>query len=183
MKAPNAASLLDGRAAGEGYQLGELWVEPFATPHDAAGSVGYSIAGGGQRMAICTDLGFVSREVEDAIRGCDLLVCEANHDEDWVRTGPYPYSLIQRVLGDQGHLSNEAGAELALYAIRNGAKEIILAHLSAENNTPAHALRVVADRLRAAGVDLDREVRLSVAPRSELGRTCFLGENREVFCV
>ena len=90
---------------------------------------------------------------------------------------------FQLTHGDQGHLSNEAGAELALYAIRNGAREIILAHLSAENNTPAHALRVVADRLRAAGVDLDREVRLSVAPRSELGRTCFLGENREVYCV
>ena len=73
-----------------------------------------------------------------------------------------------------------AAAELALFAIQNGAREVILAHLSAENNTPAHALRVVGDRLRGAGVELDREVRLSVAPRSEMGRTCFLGEEKEV---
>ena len=182
-KVPFVDELVRQQEPGTGVWLGELWVESFATPHDAAGSVGYSITGDGCRMVLCTDLGYVTPEVKAAVRGCDLLICEANHDEDWVRTGPYPYSLIQRVLGDRGHLSNEAGAELALYAIKNGAREVILAHLSAENNTPAHALRVVAGRLRAAGVDLDREVRLSVAPRSELGQTCFLGENQEVCCV
>jgi len=178
-RAPWAQELLQPCYAGSALDLGDVLAESFATSHDAPGSVGYSLCGGGSRMAVCTDLGFVSREVEDGVRGCDLLVCEANHDEDWVRTGPYPYYLKQRVLGDRGHLSNEAGAELALFAIRNGAKEIVLAHLSAENNTPAHALRVVGDRLRYAGVDLDREVRLSVAPRSEMGRTCFLGEEKE----
>lgn len=183
LKAPCAREQLRPCQPGSLLDLGEVLVESFPTSHDAPGSVGYSISGGGQRMALCTDLGFVSKEVENAVRGCDLLVCEANHDEDWVRTGPYPYSLIQRVLGDYGHLSNEAGAELALYAIQNGAKEVILAHLSAENNTPAHALRVVSDRLRRAGVDLEHEVRLSVAPRDALGRTCFLGGNREVVCL
>lgn len=182
-KAPCAQELLRPCQAGFVLDLGEVLVESFATSHDAPGSVGYSISGGGQRLVLCTDLGFVSKEVEDMVRGCDLLICEANHDEDWVRTGPYAYYLKQRVLGDQGHLSNEAGAELALYAVRNGAKEVILAHLSAENNTPAHALRVVSDRLRRAGVDLDREVRLSVAPRNELGRTCFLGCEKEVSAV
>lgn len=178
-KAPWARELLRPCMAGSALDLGEVLVESFPTSHDAPGSVGYSICGGGSRMALCTDLGFVSKEVEDAVRGCDLLVCEANHDVDWVNTGPYPYYLKQRVLGDYGHLSNEAGAELALYAIQNGAREIVLAHLSAENNTPAHALRVVSDRLRRRGVDLEREVRLSVAPRNELGRTCFVGEKKE----
>ena len=181
-KAPWAQGQLRPCHAGFSLDLGDVLVESFATSHDAPGSVGYSLCGGGSRMALCTDLGFVSREVEDAVKGCELLVCESNHDEDWVRTGPYPYQLKQRVLGDQGHLSNEAGAELALFAIRNGAREVILAHLSAENNTPAHALRVVGDRLRRAGVDLDREVRLSVAPRNEMGRTCFLGEEKEAVC-
>ena len=182
-KAPWAKNQLRPCQPGFALDLDEVLVESFPTSHDAPGSVGYSLCGGGSRMVLCTDLGFVSKAVEDAVRGCELLVCESNHDEDWVRTGPYPYYLIQRVLGDYGHLSNEAGAELALYAIQNGAKEVILAHLSAENNTPAHALRVVADRLRRAGVDLEHEVRLSVAPRSELGRTCFLGEDREVVCL
>ena len=179
-KAPCAGELLREICPGEELELGELTVLPFATSHDTPGSVGYSVSGGGKRLVLCTDLGFVSREVEEAVRGCDLLVCEANHDPDWVMTGPYPYYLKQRVLGDWGHLSNEAGAELALFAARNGAREIILAHLSAENNTPAHALRVVSDCLRRAGVDLDGAVRLSVAPRNELGRTCFVCEERKV---
>ena len=163
--------------------LGDVLVESFATPHDTPGSVGYSLCGGGGRMVLCTDLGFVTAQVEQAVRGCDLLVCEANHDPDWVATGPYPYYLKRRVLGDYGHLSNEAGAELALYAVEHGAKEIVLAHLSAENNTPGHALRVVGDRLRRAGVDLEHAVRLSVAPRSAMGHTCFLGEKEEAVRV
>ena len=182
-KAPWSKDQLRPCQAGSALDLGDVLVESFMTSHDTPGSVGYSLCGGGSRMVLCTDLGFVSREVENAVRGCDLLVCEANHDVDWVSSGPYPYYLKQRVLGDYGHLSNEAGAELALFAVRNGAKEVVLAHLSAENNTPAHALRVVSDYLRRAGVDLDREVRLSVAPRGEMGCTCFLGENKEVICL
>ena len=183
LKAPCAEEQLCPCQPGFLLDLGEVLVESFPTSHDAPGSVGYAISGGGQRMALCTDLGYVTEDVKRAAAGCDLLLCETNHDEDWVKTGPYPYYLKQRILGDRGHLSNEAGAELALYAIQNGAKEVILAHLSAENNTPAHALRVVSDRLRRAGVDLEHEVRLSVAPRDALGRTCFLGGNREVVCL
>jgi phosphoribosyl 1,2-cyclic phosphodiesterase len=178
-KAPCAEGLLRELYPGEEFGLGALTVLPFATSHDTPGSVGYSLLGGGSRMVLCTDLGYVSREVEQAVRGCDLLVCEANHDPDWVMTGPYPYYLKQRVLGDRGHLSNEAGAELALYAARNGTKEIILAHLSAENNTPAHAMRVVSDHLRRGGVDLEGAVRLTIAPRAELGQTCFVCRERE----
>lgn len=88
-------------------------MESFSTPHDAAGSVGYAVTGGGARMALATDLGHLTPQVWDAAQGADLLVCETNHDEDWVRSGPYPYALKQRILGDFGHLSNEAGAELA----------------------------------------------------------------------
>ena len=173
-KSPHIKPMLRPREIGFTAQLGELWVRSCATPHDTVGSVGYSIAGGGVRMVHCTDLGYVTQEIAQVVQGCDLLVCEANHDEDWVRTGPYTHSLKQRVLGDFGHLSNEAGAELALIAAQNGAREILLAHLSSENNTPAHAMKVVSERLRRAGIDLDHGVRLSTAPRDELGHTCFV---------
>ena len=116
-KVPALARLGRALEAGTGFQLGELWVESFSTPHDAAGSVGYAVTGGGARMALATDLGHLTPQVWDAARGADLLVCETNHDEDWVRSGPYPYALKQRILGDRGHLSNEAGAELAALAV------------------------------------------------------------------
>ena len=168
-KAPGLTSLLRAQEAGTGVQLGELWVQSFPTPHDAAGSVGYSISGDGGRVVLCTDLGYVTPEVKDAVRGCDLLVCETNHDVEWLRSGPYPYVLKQRVLGDRGHLSNEAGAELAAMAVSAGARTVILAHLSQENNTPARARAAVCRRLEEMGCDPERDIRLTVAPRSELG--------------
>ena len=117
---PHGAELLQSRLPGAGFAVGELWIEPFATPHDAAGSVGYVLSGGGRTMALCTDLGHVTDQVRQAVAGCDLLVCETNYDPDWMRTGPYPYVLKQRIMGDHGHLSNEDGAELAAMGVQSG---------------------------------------------------------------
>ena len=166
--------------AGTGVQIGPLWVESFPTPHDAAGSVGYSIAGEGRRMVLCTDLGYVTEEVRQAVEGCDLLVCETNHDVDWVRTGPYPYYLKQRILGDYGHLSNEAGAELAAFAVEHGTKTVLLAHLSRQNNTPAHAYETAALRLMSMGCDPEQDISLSVAPADTPGLTFSLGKEAAV---
>ena len=182
-KVPFVDELVRQQEPGTGAWLGELWVESFATPHDAAGSVGYSIAGDGCRMVLCTDLGYVTPEVKAAVRGCDLLICEANHDEDWVRSGPYPYQLKQRILGDRGHLSNEAGAELDALGVESGARTVVLAHLSAENNTPARARQVVSRRLAAMGCDPERDISLTVAPRSELGPTYRLERGRAAGAV
>lgn len=178
-KVPFVDDLVREQEAGTGFQLGSLWVESFPTPHDAAGSVGYVISGAGSRMALCTDLGYVTPEVLTAVDGCDLLVCETNHDEDWVRTGPYPYSLKQRILGDYGHLSNEAGAELAALAVQSGARTVVLAHLSSENNTPAHARQAVCRRLCRDGVDPERDLSLAVAPRNETGPVYHLDKGRD----
>ena len=170
-------ALFRPQEAGAGVQIGSMWVKSFPTPHDAACSVGYSIAGEGGRMVLCTDLGWVTDEVRRAVEGCDLLVCETNHNEDWVRTGPYPYYLKQRILGDHGHLSNEEGAELAAFAVETGAKTVVLAHLSQTNNTPACAYETVALRLMAMGCDPERDITLAVAPAGTAGAT-FLLEGR-----
>lgn len=161
--------LFHPQEAGAGVQIGALWAESFPTPHDAACSVGWSISGEGGRVVLCTDLGHVTDDVLRAVAGCDMLVCETNHDEDWVRTGPYPHYLKRRILGDYGHLSNEAGAELAAWAVEHGTKSVILAHLSQQNNTPAHAYQVVSLRLLSMGCTPGRDVSLSVAPRDVPG--------------
>lgn len=178
-KVPFVDDLLRYQEPGTGVQLGALWVESFPTPHDAAGSVGYSIAGDGGRLVLATDLGHVTAAVQEAVRGCGLLICETNHDEAWLRSGPYPYPLKQRILGDRGHLSNEAGAELAACAVESGARAVVLAHLSAENNTPSHARQVVCRRLRAMGADPERDLELAVAPRQTLGPTYCLARGQE----
>ena len=154
---------------GERTEVGAMAVTPFATSHDAAASVGYAIAAGGRKMALATDLGFVSQAVCRGVAGADLLICETNHDVDWLRTGSYPYYLQQRILGDRGHLSNEAGAELAVWAAAQGTKSLILAHLSRENNTPARARQTVELRLRAYGLEPGRDVTVTVAGPDEPG--------------
>ena len=100
----------------------------------------------------------------DALAGVDLLLLEANHDVETLRAGPYPYHLKQRILGQYGHLCNEAAADFALYCAQRGTRDILLAHLSAENNTPAMAEYAVARRLQAEGAN----VRLAVAPRDRV---------------
>ncbi len=162
---------------GSGVHIGPLWVESFPTPHDAACSVGYSVSGEGSRVVLCTDLGEVTPRVRQAVKGCDLLVCETNHDVEWVRMGPYPYHLKKRILGPNGHLSNEAGADLAAWAVEHGTRAVLLGHLSQTNNTPARAYQTVSRRLQAMGCDLEREIRLSVAPASGLSDTFRLEGN------
>ena len=155
---------------GAAFQAGDLEVTSFPTPHDAAQSVGYVLSHGEKRAVVATDLGYVPPEVERAVRGADLLVCEANHDVEWLQSGPYPYPLKARILGDRGHLSNEAGAELAWTAVEGGARTVVLAHLSHENNTPRRALDVVGGVLSRRGAAVGRDVILEAAPRSETGR-------------
>ena len=169
-KIPGVAGLVWEIKPGSGFELGEVWCQSFATPHDARGSVGYSLTANGCRMALATDLGHLTNQVMEGVSGCDLLVAEANHDEDMVRSGPYPYYLKQRILGDYGHLSNETGALLVERAVEQGARTVLLAHLSSENNTPSRARNTVAHHLYQVGIDPERDIELTVAPRSELGR-------------
>ena len=169
-KLPALEGRLFGFTPGESFQIGPLTVETFATPHDTAQSNGYAVSAGGRKAAVVTDLGYVTGAVLRGIRGADLLVAEANHDVEWVQSGPYPYHLKARILGDRGHLSNEAGAELAWTAVEGGARTVVLAHLSHENNTPARAHEVVRGVLERRGAAVGRDVALEVAPRSEKSR-------------
>ena len=155
---------------GEHFEIGTLGVETFPTSHDAAEPTGYALTGGGRKAAVVTDLGYVTDAVLSGVRGADLLVAEANYDEEWLLSGPYPYYLKQRILGDRGHLSNDAGAALVRACVEGGTSTVVLAHLSKENNTPARAYGAVRSLLELGGVDVDRDITLEVAPRSECGR-------------
>ena len=157
--------------AGSTFEVGGLRCRSFSTPHDAPDSVGYTVELDGCRMALATDLGHVTDTVRHAVLGSQLVVVESNHDIARLQAGSYPYPLKQRILGDRGHLCNEAGAQLALEAVLAGARTVILAHLSQENNTPTLAYDAACRTLSAAGIDPCQDVILCVAPRNELGQT------------
>lgn len=158
-------------SAGASFHIGSLLCTSFSTPHDAADSVGYTVELNGEKIALATDLGHITDTVRRAVLGSQLVVLEFNHDEDWLRSGPYPYPLKQRILGDRGHLCNEAGAELAAQAVQAGAHTVILAHLSRENNTPVRAYDVACRRLAVLGIDPHKDVRLAVAHPTDPGPT------------
>ena len=151
---------------GESFCVGSLTVTAFPTSHDAWGSLDYRLDSEDGSIGVLTDTGYVTDEAHDALMGVDLLVLESNHDVEWLRSGPYPYYLKERILGAYGHLSNDDAARFAVEMARCGTGEIVLAHLSRENNTPAMALHAVQRMLEAHGLT----AAVTVAPRSELSR-------------
>lgn len=113
------------------------------TSHDAANSVCYSFDAGGKKAAVITDLGFWNEEIVEAASDCNILYLEANHDENMLLVGTYPYMLKQRILGDHGHLSNDAAAKLVCKVLHPELSYVILAHLSKDNNIPELAYETV----------------------------------------
>ena len=161
---PHSAGLLRPMCPRDTRVLGPLTVTAFATSHDSAGSMDYRFDCGGASAGILTDTGFVTPEAEAALAGVELLLLESNHDIQRLHNGSYPYPLKQRILSDCGHLSNDAAAEFARLAVQSGTRDILLAHLSKENNTPELAEYAVARALQSAGLS----VRLGVAPRDTM---------------
>jgi phosphoribosyl 1,2-cyclic phosphodiesterase len=133
--------------AGHGFSIGEIDVNPFTIPHDAADPCGFVFHARSEsiRMAIATDLGYVPPNVKMALRGVDVLLLESNHDLEMLKDGPYPWSVKQRVLSRVGHLSNAACAEFLLHDYDGGAHTIVLGHLSEQNNLPELA-RLAAEQ-------------------------------------
>lgn len=150
--------------AGERFDFPGCAVRSFPTSHDAAESVGYRVDAPEGSLGILTDTGIVTEEAAQTLAGVDTLLLEANHDVAMLERGPYPYYLKRRILSDRGHLSNAAAAEFARFAAAHGTRDILLAHLSKENNTPALAEYAVGRALQSAGIC----VRLGVAPRETM---------------
>ena len=143
--------------------VGDMNVLPFSTPHDAADSVGYVISTpGGAQFALATDIGCVRGGWLDAISGSAAVLLESNYDPDMLQAGRYPYELKRRIMSRKGHLSNDDAAEVALSLIAAGARQLVLGHLSKENNFPELAYRCCAAALERDGVG---DISLCVANR------------------
>lgn len=149
---------------GEVTNLDFAKISHFNTSHDCVGSCGYVVDLGSRKIAVCTDLGFISDEVHDAIAGCDLVLLESNHDIQMLQTNTfYPYPLKKRILSDEGHLSNNACADEAARLLECGTTRFVLAHLSRENNMPPLAKETTKARLTQNGAKEDSDYRLMVA--------------------
>ncbi|MGE5346032.1 MAG: MBL fold metallo-hydrolase [Acidithiobacillales bacterium] len=140
---------------------GELHVRVTRTPHDGEESVCFVFSDGtGRRVGVATDLGHLSREVAEALRGCEVIGLEANHDVDLLRDGPYPSFLKRRILSDVGHLSNEDAAAGLRDLVTERTRHVVALHVSRHNNTFALAGRVFREALFGMGADVPHTVAL-----------------------
>ena len=158
---PELSESIDYIPPDGGLCVGDVRITAFPTPHDTSASFGYRIEGS-EVFAFATDTGHISDELLEGLQGADTVVIEANHDKVMLKNGPYPPLLKQRVLSKHGHLSNDDCAKLACLLADSGTRQIILGHLSQQNNTPEAAETAVSEALSG------RNVKIYTAPANKL---------------
>lgn len=137
-----------------------LRCQPFPVLHDGGPTFGFRLEGMGNlfgqsaALAYAADLGCWDNALLDCVRDVDLLAVEFNHDVHLERTSGRSAQLIERVLGDEGHLSNAQAAELLRATLDISTpgrlRHLVQLHLSRECNRPALAQQAAQAVLRDA---------------------------------
>lgn len=157
-------------SAGDKFSCLGLDIESFSTTHDAVNPVGFVINSNEGRIGFVTDLGLPTRLVAEQLKGCRVLVIEANHDEQMLWDGPYPWALKQRIRSKHGHLSNAETGQLLEKIVWPGLEALLLAHLSEENNCPL----LVAEHFRQTLAASDCRPQIIVGQQRQVS-SCFVG--------
>lgn len=136
---------------GTPFAIGDIFVEPFDVPHDASDPVGFIVRAAGVRVGVVTDMGVATGLIRERLRRCHVVVVESNHDEQMLKDANRPWHLKQRILGRQGHLSNQAAGEMIASVAGPDLQHVFLAHMSKDCNRPELALGTVRRILEASG--------------------------------
>ena len=163
-------------ATGESFEFADLNIHPFTIQHDTPDPVAFTINTSEHKLGFCTDLGYVTSLVEQKLRGCDYLYIEANHQPSMVHACSRPMVYKQRVLGRHGHLSNEACAKLLKDIYHENLKQIYLAHLSDECNSPYVAMEIIKQSLEHAHKDL----RISIAHQNKVSDKTYFSTQQAI---
>lgn len=146
------------------FNIGDLTVDNVTLPHDSVHCSGYILTSNQRKVSIITDLGHTSDVILNKISGSSLVYLESNHDVQMLKNNPlYPLQLKARILGKNGHLSNDACAKVCLYLAKTGTRQIMLSHLSTKNNTEQLAYNTVCSYLKENGVVEGENIKISVA--------------------
>ena len=151
------------------FHIDDLTIHPFSTPHDAANPCGFNIHNGKRKISIATDLGHMDDKIFNNLQGSSFILLESNYDPEILKVSKYPFHLKQRIAGPHGHLSNATAGKTISALMKKDLKEVMLGHLSKENNFPELAYQTVTEELMQAGADISN-IKLSVANRNEPGK-------------
>lgn len=136
------------------FMIDDIKVNVIKTSHDVKGSVGFILSSDDKSLVYITDTGYINNKYFDLLRNHNLYILESNHDVKMLMEGKYPYYLKQRILGDKGHLSNEDCAYYLSQFVGKKTKNIVLAHLSDDNNTYEKALECTKCKLKKKDINI-----------------------------
>lgn len=148
----------------EKFEIGDLLINPFSIPHDAANPCGFNIYKGDKKISIATDIGHMTNYILKNLEESLFVMLESNYDPEVLRCSSYPFSLKSRIAGPTGHLPNEMAGKTISYLLKSGLKTAMLGHLSKESNFPELAYQTVLDELISSNYD-ENSLSLSVASR------------------
>ncbi|MCM1194358.1 MAG: MBL fold metallo-hydrolase [Corallococcus sp.] len=145
------------------FVIGDVKIDCYECSHDSRVCYGYRFSVGEDSVASVTDTGCFNDGLIGFLAPCSTVQLESNHDEDMLKHGSYHYLLKKRILSDSGHLSNAQTAEILARLASGKLKNVILAHLSEENNTKELAFNSAFEALKKSGRVEGRDVRIYIA--------------------
>jgi phosphoribosyl 1,2-cyclic phosphodiesterase len=148
----NSEPVLERFQAGSSFMIGDIAIDSFTIPHDAIDPVGFTFRVFGVKIGIATDLGYITESIKYHLRSTDMLLLESNHDIEMLKVGPYPWSVKQRVMGRNGHLSNDVVSDFLANDFASSTAALILGHLSEHNNHPELVRMSAASALERRGL-------------------------------
>ena len=133
---------------GQAFDVGPFSVLPFSIPHDAVDPVGYLVRGD-ETYFHGTDIGTPLDSIGVRFAEADCATLESNHDSVLLRQSGRPPSLVQRIAGPRGHLSNDQACAFVRKFASPRLKRLALAHLSRDCNAPHLAEQAMRETLAA----------------------------------
>ena len=160
--------------SGQEFKIGELVVNSFQIPHDAAEPVGFILTAGNTRLSMVSDVGYVTNLMRENLKGCAGLYIEANYDQTLLEQDTKrPWATKQRIVSRHGHLSNHQTAELLTEVACEKLKFVMLSHLSSDCNSPDIASQAISNALKQSGL---HEVDVFCAHQDEPSRWISISE-------
>ena len=148
------------------FEFKDLLITPVEVPHDVK-CFGFSFSQNNKKISVVTDLGHMTDKIINSICKSQIVYLEANYDREMLFKGTkYPLALKRRIDGPNGHLSNINSAEAIESLVSSGARQIVLSHLSKENNSPSLAYNSITAYIEKDGIQEGQDVKIDVATTS-----------------
>lgn len=155
----------------ETFIINDLQITAFSIPHDAANPCGFNIIKDNTKISIATDLGHITTSIIKALENSSFIMLESNYDTEVLKCCNYPYHLKTRIAGPNGHLSNTIAGKTISHLMNKGLEQVMLGHLSKENNFPELAYKTVMEELSYTQKNINIQVASRIMP-SELLKIC-----------